>query len=79
MNITNETVTGMTPQEKEIFFNHMKKRHREEAEKLKLEREQLQAYKQSLIADILKDTPNYPIDQLKKLTSRGLERILYQV
>ena len=79
MNITNEVVTGMTPQEKEIFFKHMEKRHREEAEKLRLERERLQTYKQGLIEDILKDSPNYPIDQLKKLTIRSLERILYQI
>ena len=37
MNI-NEITMGMTPQEKEIYFAHQEKRHREEAEKLELER-----------------------------------------
>ena len=34
MNITNSITNGMTPQEKDIYFKHMEKRHREEKEKL---------------------------------------------
>ena len=49
----NEVTAGMTPQEKEIYFAHMEKRHREEAEKIRLEKERTRAYKESLIQDIL--------------------------
>ena len=48
----NEVTAGMTPQEKEIYFAHMEKRHKEEAEKIQLERERTRAYKESLIQDI---------------------------
>lgn len=44
MNI-NKITMGMTPQEKEIYFAHQEKRHREEAEKVQAERERLQVYK----------------------------------
>lgn len=74
MNI-NEITMGMTPQEKEIYFAHMEKRHREEAEKVQAERERLQAYKQSLIEDILNSNPNAKREDLQKLTTRTLERI----
>lgn len=74
MNI-NEITMGMTPQEKDIYFTHMAKRHKEEQEKLELEKAQLKSYKQTLIEDILKIKPNYPITDLKKMTSRTLERI----
>lgn len=76
MNI-NEITLGMTPQDKEIYFTHMEKRHREEQEKLEAERQQLRAYKQSLIEDIIKSNPNQNIDYLRKLTTRSLERIYY--
>lgn len=76
MNI-NEITMGMTPQEKEIYFAHQEKRHREEAEKLEAERERLKAYKQSLIEDIIKHKPDYPLDQLQRMTTRTLERIAY--
>lgn len=42
----NEVTAGMTPQEKEIYFAHMEKRHKEEAEKIQLERERTRAYKE---------------------------------
>jgi hypothetical protein len=74
MNI-NEITLGMTPQEKEIYFSHMEKRHREEAEKVELERQQLKTYKESLIEDILKSKPGSDIEYLKKLSVRSLERI----
>ena len=74
MNI-NEITLGMTPQEKEIYFSHMEKRHREEAEKVELERQQLKTYKESLIEDILKNKPGSDIEYLKKLSVRSLERI----
>ena len=76
MNI-NEITIGMTPQEKEIYFAHMEKRHREEQEKLDYEREQLKAYKESLIEDILRDKPGFTREELMKKTTRTLERIYY--
>ena len=76
MNI-NEITLGMTPQDKEIYFTHMEKRHREEQEKLEAEKQQLRAYKQSLIEDIMKSNPNQSIKYLRKLTTRSLERICY--
>lgn len=76
MNI-NEITMGMTPQEKEIYFKHMEKRHREEAEKLAYEKECLKSYKQSLIEDILRSKPDFPIDELQRMTTRTLERIAY--
>lgn len=74
MNI-NEITTGMTPQEKDIYFQHMEKRHREETEKIELEKAQLKTYKEKLIEDILKDNKNYTYDELKKMSIRTLERI----
>ena len=74
MNI-NEITAGMTPQEKEIYFAHQEKRHREEAEKIEQEKAQLRAYKESLIADIMKHKPNADYEALKKMTTRKLERI----
>lgn len=74
MNI-NEITIGMTPQEKEVYFNHMEKRHREEQEKIRDEKERIKSYKESLIEDILKIRPNYPIEELKRATTRTLERI----
>ena len=76
MNI-NEITMGMTPQEKEIYFAHQEKRHREEAEKVQAERERLQVYKQSLIEDILKMKPNANREELQRMTTRTLERICY--
>ena len=76
MNI-NEITLGMTPQEKDIYFAHMEKRHREEREKFEYEKQQLIAYKQSLIEDIMKSNPNQDAEYLRKLTTRSLERICY--
>lgn len=74
MNI-NEITMGMTPQEKDIYFKHMEKRHREEAEKLEAEKQRLKAYKESLIEDIMKHNPNADYEALKRMTTRTLERI----
>ena len=74
MNI-NEITMGMTPQEKEIYFAHMEKRHREEKEKIDLERQQLKAYKERLIDDIMNHNPNADYESLKRMTTRTLERI----
>lgn len=74
MNI-NEITMGMTPQDKDIYFKHQEKRHREEAEKLECEKEQLKTYKEKLIEDILKDNKNYTYEELKKMSIRTLERI----
>lgn len=74
MNI-NDVVMGMTPQEKDVYFAHMEKRHKEEQEKVELERAQTRAYKESLIEDIMKSKPDSDIEYLKKLSIRSLERI----
>lgn len=74
MNI-NEITMGMTPQEKEIYFKHMEKRHAEEAEKVEDEKRRLRSYKESLIEDILKIKPDYPVEKLIGKTTRTLERI----
>ncbi|MBQ8766095.1 MAG: hypothetical protein IJZ16_04765 [Clostridia bacterium] len=74
MNI-NEITMGMTPQEKDIYFAHQEKRHREEAEKLECEKAQLRAYKESLIEDILKSNCNFTYEELKRMSIRTLERI----
>lgn len=73
----NEITIGMTPQDKEIYFQHMEKRHREEAEKIELEKTQLRTYKENLVADILKDNVMYTYDELMKMSVRTLERIYY--
>ena len=78
MNITCSITNGMTPQEKKIYFVHMEKRHREEAEKIDAEKERLRTYKQSLIEDIMKANPESDIEYLQKLTTRSLERIAYR-
>lgn len=75
MNITNSTVAGMTPQEKEVYFNHMEKRHREEKEKLEYEKERLKAYKESVVNDILKSGTCYSKEELMKKPIRTLERM----
>ena len=74
MNI-NEITKGMTPQEKDIYFQHQEKRHREEAEKIELEKAQLKTYKEKLIEDILKDNKNFTYEDLKRMSIRTLERI----
>ena len=75
MNITNSITNGMTPQEKDIYFKHMEKRHREEKEKLDAEKERLSAYKEKLIEDILKCRNDFTYDELKKKPIRVLEMI----
>ena len=74
MNI-NEITMGMTPQDKDIYFQHQEKRHREEAEKIEHEKAQLRSYKEKLIEDILKDNKNYTYEELKKMSIRTLEMI----
>ncbi len=65
----------MTPQDKEIYFAHQKKRHREEQEKIEQERVQLKSYKDILIEDILKINQNFTYEELKRKSIRVLERI----
>lgn len=74
MNI-NDITMEMTPQEKEIYFDHMEKRHREEAEELDAEKARMKAYKDSLIKDILKDRKDFTYEELAKKPIRTLERI----
>ena len=74
MNI-NEITMGMTPQDKDIYFQHQEKRHREEQEKIDLEKEQLKTYKEKLIEDILESNKNFTYEELKRMSIRTLERI----
>lgn len=74
MNI-NEITMGMTPQDKDIYFQHQEKRHREEQEKIELEKEQLKTYKEKLIEDILESNKNFTYEELKRMSIRTLERI----
>lgn len=75
MNITANVTAGMTPQEKEIFFKHQEMRHKEEAEKIELEKETLKSYKQKLIEDVLKCRPELDPEDVKRMSIRTLERI----
>lgn len=78
MNITCAITDGMTPQDKEIYFAHMAKRHREEQEYLEARKQEMKAYKQSLIEDILKMERNHcSREQLEKCTTRVLEAMAY--
>lgn len=74
MNI-NDITNGMTPQEKEIYFAHMEKRHKEEQEKVNAEKDHLKAYKEKLIEDILKNRTDFTYDELKRKPIRVLEMI----
>lgn len=75
MNITADITAGMTPQEKEVFFKHQEMRHKQEAEKLEQEKEDLRAYKQKLIADALRSRPDLDPESVKRMSIRTLERI----
>ena len=71
----NAVTMGMTPQEKEIYFKHQEKRHREESEKVCSEKERLKKYKEGLIEDILKRRSDFTYDYLAKKPIRILEMI----
>lgn len=75
MNITANITDGMTPQEKEVFLSHQEMRHKEEAEKIALEKETLKSYKQKLIEDALKCRPDLNPEYVKRMSIRTLERI----
>lgn len=72
---TNEITQGMTPQEKDIYFSHMEKRHREEQEKIEAEKSRLCEYKKTLIKDIMALTNNYTYEKLIAKPIRSLEMI----
>ena len=74
MNI-NEITTGMTPQEKNVYFEHQAKRHREEQEKEEQEKAQLKTYKEALIEDIMKINSKFTYEEIKKKSIRTLEKI----
>lgn len=74
MNI-NEITMGMTPQEKDVYFKHQKKRHQEEAEKLDAEKARMRDYKEHLIKDILKTRNDFAYEDLTRKPIRVLERI----
>lgn len=71
----NEVTAGMTPQEKEIYFAHMEKRHREEAEKIRLEKERTRAYKESLIQDILAKGLNHNQYTEEQLRGKSISKV----
>ena len=75
MNITANITTGMTPQEKDVFFKHQEMRHKQEAEKVECEKEALKSYKQKLVADVLKSRPELNPEDVKRMSIRTLERI----
>ena len=71
----NDMTLGLTPQEKETYFEHLEKRHQEEAEKVDAEKAKLKTYKNDLIRDILKDRKDFTYEELAKKSVRTLERI----
>lgn len=75
MNITPQLTLGMNPAEKQIFFDHMAMRHRQEAEKLETEKLALKSYRLDLIEDILRMSTKFDRDSLLNLSTRTLERI----
>ena len=73
----NEITAEMTPQEKEIYFAHQEKRHREEAEKVEMERERLRAYKNSLISEIMEKSDRFTLEELVSKGIRTLEMMAW--
>ena len=75
MNITPNTTAGMTPQEKDIFFAHQEKRHREEREYLDARKHEMQVYRKSLIDEILSGANpfNLTAEDLERKSTRALE------
>ena len=71
----NDMTLGLTPQEKETYFEHLEKRHREEAIKIDAEKAALSAYKAQLIESILKNRNDFTYEELAKKSVRTLERI----
>ncbi len=77
MQSMNEIVTGMTPQEKQIYFAHMSMRAKEEEEYMQVRIEERKAYKKRLIADVMKYRPGeFTEEELKNKSVRALECIL---
>ena len=77
MNITCGMVEGMTHQEREIYFAHMEKRHREEREYMDARKQELIAYKKSLIEEVMAKHPENDREYLQKLTTHALEILTY--
>ena len=77
MQSMNEIVTGMTPQEKQIYFAHMAMRAKEEEEYMQVRIEERKAYKKRLIADVMKYRQGeFTEEELKNKSVRALECIL---
>lgn len=74
MNI-NGIISGMTPQEKNIYFEHMEKRHAEEQEYMQARRAQNLTYRDRLIAEIMERRSDWTMEQLKEKSMRSLEII----
>lgn len=72
----NEITMGMTPQEKEIYFAHLEKRCREEAERVEAERARIRAYRDMLVEDAIKRNPHIDPEKIKKMSIRALEYIV---
>lgn len=71
----NSITMGMTPQEKQVYFDHL--RENEEYEKIRRQdqRKENISYRQMLINDILAQGKNFTAEELNQKTLRGLERI----
>ena len=75
MNITAETTLGMTLQEKEIYFDHMRQNYYWESLKVEEEKERISEGKQVMIEDILRHSTNWTKEELRGFSIKRLERI----
>ena len=75
MNIISETTLEMTPQEKEIYFDHMRQNHYWESLKVEEEKERILEGKQVMIEDILRHSTNFTKEELRGFSTKRLERI----
>ena len=77
MQSMNEIVIGMTPQEKQIYLEHMAMRARQDEEYMQARIEEHKAYKKRLIADVLKYRPGeFTEEELKHKSVRALEYLI---
>lgn len=72
----NTIVQGMTIQERTRYFENLDKNTRYELDKVKMEKQRMKEYKESLIEDIIKWTNGkWTREELQGKTVRTLERI----
>lgn len=75
MEIEKMITSGMTPQEKKIYSDHMRQNHYWESLKVEEEKERISEYKQAMITDILKHSTNWTKEELRGFSTKRLERI----